>query len=159
MDLQGQIDQLSLNLLRPLPGIEKIETEYDEIKSSLSPMEVTEVLDIIIEIAEESGIDTGLGSDKFSIPPIAKGANKKGKVGSGNYMVLSLTNIRVQGDYDAVMAFISKLESGERLKTLVVKRVDIKKESLGDEDGDDIKAETIATLNVDIYTKSVSEAS
>lgn len=158
-DLQGQIDQLSLNLLRPLPSIEKIEAEYDEVKSALSPIAVTEIFDIIIEIAEENGIDTAPDSGKFSISPIASGANKAGTVGSGSYMILSLLNIRVQGDCDAVVTFISELESGERLKTLVVKRVDIGRQSLEVEGGDDIKVESIASLDVDIYTKSGSEAS
>jgi hypothetical protein len=43
-------------------------------------------------------------------------------VGEGNYQVLHL-NIRVQGEPESVMAFISDLDSGETMETLVLKKV------------------------------------
>ena len=157
-DLQGQIDQLSLNLLRPLPGTERLELEYDEANRAFPPMMLTDVLDIIIGIADESGIDTDLNSGKFSIPAVPPGGmSRQKKVGQGSYSVLSFNGITVQGDRDAVMTFISNLESGERLKTLVVTRVEVNEVAVvvevEGEEGTEI-IETVATLNVDLYTKS-----
>jgi hypothetical protein len=57
------------------------------------------------------------------------------------------------------MTFISNLESGERLKTLVVKRVDVRQVAFEVEGEEDSRIETVATLNVDLYAKSGGEIS
>lgn len=125
--LEEQVNKMSLTLLKPMPSIEELQTEYDEVNRSLSPLTREGVLDIygyidkIVGIAEENGIDVDSESGKLSIPPQNVVGEKT--VGGGNYQVLSFGDIRVQGDYDNVMAFISSLESGETLETLVLKEV------------------------------------
>ena len=52
----------------------------------------------------------------------------------------------VQGNYDNVIAFISDLDSGATMETMVLTRV-----TISEVDG---KIETRATVDVDIYTKS-----
>ncbi len=127
-ELGEQINKLSLTLLKPLPGAEELQIEYDKINSFLSPLtregdlDIFRYIDIIVGIAEESGIDVDPDSDKFNIP--AQNLVTEEKVGEGDYQVLSFNNIRVQGDYDSVMAFISNLESGDTLKTMALKRAD-----------------------------------
>lgn len=87
---------------------------------ALSPLEVPAVLEILVGIARESGINVDPEGGKFSIPP--PGSPGSVKVGEGNYQVLHL-NIRVQGEPESVMAFISDLDSGETMETLVLKKV------------------------------------
>jgi len=127
-ELGEQINKLSLTLLKPLPNAEKLQAEYDKVNRSLSPLtregalDIYKYIDKIVGIAEESGIDVDPDSGKFNIP--AQNLVGEVKVGEGNYQFLSFKNIRVQGDYDSVMAFISNLESGETLKTLALKTAD-----------------------------------
>lgn len=153
-ELEEQIAKLNITVSKKLPSNEKMLAEYDEINDSLSPMSVETALDIIVGIASESGIDVALDGDKFRIPPTTI---REEKVGNGSYQVLSFKSIHVQGSDDSVMAFISVLDSGETLKTMVLKRVaihqvEIKIESEGEEE--ETITETVASLDVDIYTKS-----
>ena len=149
-ELKGQIAKLSLILSKPLPGAEKLQTEYDKVHSYLSPISVEEALEKIVGIASESGIDVDPDSGKFNIPP--PGEPGKQKVSEGIYEVLSLRSISAQGDYDSVMAFISALDSGKALETMVLKRLDIIQIEVKGE-GEEAKTEAKATLDVDIYTK------
>lgn len=119
-ELKEQIAQLSLVVSKPLPSDKKLRAEYDEVNRSLSPMSAKAALEIIVGIAMESGIDVDPAGGKFGIPPAAV---RDEKVGEGNYQVLSFRNISVQADYDNVMAFISALDSGKTLKTMVLRRV------------------------------------
>jgi len=153
-ELNKQIANLSLILSKPLPGAEKLQAEYDEVNLSLSPMSVEDALDIIVGIASESGIDVDPDSGKFNIP--APGEPGEQKVGEGIYEVLSLRSISAQGDYDSVMAFISALDSGKALKTMVLKRLDITQIEVngeGEEEAEEAEIEAKVTLDVDIYTK------
>jgi len=83
-------------------------------------MTVKAALDLIISIAEKSGIDVDPESDKLRIPP--QDSVRDEKIDEGTYQVLSFNSIKAQGDYDSVVAFISNLESGE---TLVLKKLAI----------------------------------
>ncbi len=151
-ELEEQIAKLNITVSKPLPSAEEMLAEYDEINDYLSPMSMEAALDTIVGIASESGIDVDLDGDKFRIP---KAAIREEKVGKGNYQVLSFRSIHVQGSDDSVMAFISVLDSGEALKTMVLKRVDIHQIEIPSEDEEEeTKTETVATLDVDIYTKS-----
>ena len=122
-DLNEQVTKISIVVAKPLPGAAKLQAEYDEVNRSLSPLTVPEVLEIIVGIAKESGINVALGSDKFYIPP--PGGPAEQKIGEVSYQVLSLSSIRAQGDYDDIMAFISALDSGETMKNMVLKKVDM----------------------------------
>jgi|GEM_PF-1005662 len=117
-ELEEQITKLSLTVAKPMPGAEKLQEEYEEVNRSLSPLTLKSALNLIISIAEESGIDVTPESGKLRIPP--QDSVREEKVGEGNYQVLSFTNVTAQGDHDSVAAFISNLESGE---TLVLKRL------------------------------------
>jgi len=139
-ELEEQIASINLILSKPLSGAEKLQAEYDDANSALASMSVEAALDIIVTIAGESGIDVDPDSGKLRIPPATV---RQEKVGGGSYQVLSFKNISVQGDYDTVMAFISALDSGETLETMVLKRAAISQ----------TETETTATLDVDLYTK------
>jgi uncharacterized membrane protein YciS (DUF1049 family) len=136
---EEQISKLSLIVAKPLPSVEELQAEYDEANISLAPMTNQAVLDILVGIASDSGIDIDPDNHKFYIPP---GKVETERVGEGNYQVLSFTNINAQGDYDSVMDLISDLDSGATLKTMVLKRVSIQQ----------VEDETAASLDVDIYT-------
>jgi len=122
-ELEEQIASISIIVSKPLPSAEELQAEYDEVNSSLAPMTDSAALDKIVSIARESGIDVAPDSDKLRIPPVTA---REEKVGEGTYQVLSFKSIYVQGGYDNVMAFISDLDSGKTLRTMVLKRVDIK---------------------------------
>ena len=120
-DLTQQITQTSIIVARPLPGAGKLQAEYEAVNGALAPLPVPEVLDIIVGIARESGIDVTPDGGKFNIPP--PGSPTSRKIGDASYQVLSIGDIRAQSDYENIMAFIADLDSGETLETLVLKRV------------------------------------
>ena len=119
-ELKEQINKLSLVVARPLPGPEKLRAEYEEVNLSLAPMTDKDAIAMLVGIAEENGIAVDPESGKFHVPSATR---REEKMGGGNYQVLSFRNISVQADYDNVMAFISDLDSGKTLKTMVLKRV------------------------------------
>ncbi|MFC1968729.1 hypothetical protein ACFLVX_05045 [Chloroflexota bacterium] len=120
--LEEQINKINLVVARPLPSNEKLQADYEEAKLSTSPLSLQEALEIIVGIAEESGIDVAPGAEKLRIPSVSATAIRKEKIGAGTYQVLSFTNITVRGDYESVMAFVAALDSGETLKTMVLRR-------------------------------------
>jgi len=119
-DLEEQITRLTLVVTRPLPSSEKLQAEYEDINSSLAPMTDSDAIALLVGIAEENGIDISEGSSLFRV---RSASFSQVQVGGGDYQLLSFKNIYVQGDYDNVMAFISDLDSGKTLKTMVLKRV------------------------------------
>lgn len=118
-----QTTQLLTVAIRPLPGIEKLREEYNEVNRALAPIAVPAYLDILVGIAKESGINIDKDADKFHIPTAGKPVEVK--VSGGKYQVLPFKGIRVQGEYSKVMAFIANLDSGKTLKTMVLKKVEI----------------------------------
>ena len=119
-DLEEQITRLTLVVSRPLPSSEKLQAEYEDVNSSLVPMTDSDAIARLVGIAEENGIDISEGSSLFRV---RSASSSQVQVGGGDYQLLSFKNIYVQGDYDSVMAFISDLDSGKTLKTMVLKRV------------------------------------
>jgi len=126
-DLEEQIAQLTIVVTRPLPSVEKLQADYDEVNRSLTPLTVKPTLDLLLTIAEKSGIEVDPDAGKFKIPP---GSSREEEMGGGSYQVLSFKSILVQGEYDDVMAFISDLDFGKTLETMVLKKVDIKQTEL-----------------------------
>ncbi|MFC2047074.1 hypothetical protein ACFLTK_02205, partial [Chloroflexota bacterium] len=122
-ELEAQITQISTVVSRPLPSTEKLENEYKEVNSALAPVAVPTALDIIVGIAEKSGIDVSLSTGTFNIPPPDFPVQQK--IGEGDYQVLSINNIKVQGSYDNVMDFLSDLDSGKTLPTMVLNKASI----------------------------------
>ncbi len=119
-ELEEQSTKLSLVVAKPLPDAEALQAEYDEVINSLAPITEQAALAIIVGIAEKSGIDVDPDSAKLHIAPLSVNEVKIGEV---NYQVLSFSSITVQGDYESVMAFISDLDSGKTLETMVLKKV------------------------------------
>jgi len=123
-DLEKQIAKVSAIVVKPMPSAEKLQAEYDEVNHNLAPLTVKAALDIIVNIAEESGIEVDPDSGELRIPPLS--SPREEKMDGGSYQVLPFKNIKVQGDRDNVMAFISALDSGEKMETLVLTGLDIK---------------------------------
>lgn len=143
-ELEKNIASINKVITKPLTSAEELKTEHEEVRRSLSPSTLPATLDILLNIAKESGIDVNPNANKFKI--LAPRALREEVVGEGTYNVLSFEAIRVQGNHEAVMAFISDLDSGKTLKTMVLKVVDIK-----------LGAETVASLNIDLYSKTIKE--
>ena len=134
-EFEEQIASLSLIIARPLPSVEKLQAEYDEVNTALAPMTNRAAIAMLVGIAEESGIDIAPDSGKFRVP---SAAFSQANMGGGTYRVLSFSGIRVQGDHNSVTAFISDLDSGKTLETMVLKSIQTSEEKVifADEEGD-----------------------
>ena len=157
-ELEEQSAKIALIVARELPDREELQAEYDEVNLALTPMTDIDAIAILVGIAEKSGIDIDLDSDKFNVPQANPKGGKEEKVGGGTYKVWSFKNVSAQGSYDSVIAFIADLDSGETQETMVLRRVDIRQievQVVSEEvsEGEEPKIETIATLDVDLYTK------
>jgi len=150
-DLQEQINNLDAILSKPLTSVAELEADYERVTNALTPMEEEVLLEKLVSIAEDSGIDVAKESNQFNIP--APGQPIERKVGEGSYQVLSFKSIKVQGTHENVMAFISNLDSGETLPTLVLIRVNISHSTVEGEGEEETGTEASATLDVDIYSK------
>ncbi len=146
-ELREQITKLNTTLSQPLPGIEKLRTDYEEVLASIPSSDPVVVLGKIVDVARESGIDVAPESEKFSVP--AQNTVKDAKVGDITYKVISFQNIRAQGDYEKIMSFISNLESGKNLGTVVVKTVNVSANPIEGEEA----TEYVAVITVDVYTR------
>ena len=122
-DLEEQIAKISAIVVKPMPSAEKLRGEYDKVNLKLAPLTVKDALDKIVNIAEESGIEVDPDSGELKISPLA--SPREAKIDEGSYQVLSFKDIKVQGDYDKVMAFVSALDSPEKMETLVLTGVGI----------------------------------
>ena len=121
--IEEQISKTMAIVSKPLPDIKKLQSQYDKVNQKLRPVGLSEALQTIVDIAEESGIDVDPNSDKLKIPPPQ--APKAQKAGETTYTVQSFNQVKVQGDYDSVMSFIADLDSGSTNETMFLKRVDI----------------------------------
>jgi len=119
-EFEGQITKLSLVIARPLPSDEELKDKHEKVNLALVPMTDQEAIYVLVSIAEESGINIDPDAGKLRVPPASFSQTQ---VGGGKYKLLSFRSIYVQGDHDNVMAFISDLDSGRTLKTMVLRRV------------------------------------
>ena len=119
-EFEKQIVKLGAIVAKPLPSAAELQARCDEVNLALAPMTDYDAVGMMVSIAEENGIDIDVASGKFRVP---SARIKKTKVGGGNYQIRSFSNIRVQSDYENVMAFISDLDSGKTLETMVLRRV------------------------------------
>ena len=76
-DLTQQITKTSIIVAKPLPSAAKLQAEYEAVNQALTPLPVPDVLEIIVGIARESGIDVVPGSGKFNIPAPSAPASRK----------------------------------------------------------------------------------
>ena len=123
-DLEGQIMKTMVVVNKPLPSMEELQAKYDDVNEALAPIEIPDALAKIVGIAEKSGIDVSPEGKKFQINP--PGNPGKKKMGEGTYLVFAFSNIKAQGDFDAVMNFVSDLDKGATLKTMILKKADFK---------------------------------
>lgn len=145
-ELEKQINKTFLIVSKPLPSMKELQAEYDEVNLALAPMPVPEVLETIVGIARESGIDVEPASGKFYIPPPSKPKEKKMAVGT--YEIISFRGIKAQGDYDSVMAFIADLDSGKTKQNMVLKKVGLSQVEIKlDEEEAERRAEFRAVLS------------
>lgn len=155
--LEEDVSRLALTLGKPLATADKLQQQYQEVMQALEPIARKDVLDIIISIAEDSGIDVNPEADKLHIPP--QDSTGKEKVGETTYQVLPINGLVVQAEHSKVIDFIAKLESRNKLPTLVIRQMVIghivtREGSAG---GVIIEVpETVATLNLAIYSLSTS---
>ena len=123
-ELEAQISKMNVTLLKPLSSTEQLMAEYDESQHALASLTQEQIIDLLADIAADSGIDINPASRRYVIPSLsAQNVVKEVKVGNGKYQVTSLKNVMVQGDYASVMNFISSLESGTMLKGLVINKL------------------------------------
>lgn len=118
--LEEQIVSFNRVLAQPMGSDERLRAEYEAVNQALAPMTASAAITMLVDIAEKSGIDVSLEGGKFRVPSASFG---QVRVGGTTFQLISFKNIHVQGDYDKVMAFISDLDSGATLKTMVLKRV------------------------------------
>ena len=122
-DLEEQIRKTMLVVNKPLPSMEELQAKYDAVNEDLVPMETPKALEKIVDIARKSGIDVNTESGKLRIG--APGNPQKKEMAEGTYHVLSFGDIGAQGDFDAVMNFISDLDTGDTLETMVLRGVNL----------------------------------
>jgi hypothetical protein len=122
-ELEDQVRKTMAVVNKPLPSMEELQAKYDAVNESLAPMETPEALEVIVDIAEDSGIDVNPESGKFHIT--APGKPRETKLGEGTYQVLSFENVRAQSDFDTVMDFISDIDAGKTLETMILRRVNL----------------------------------
>jgi hypothetical protein len=133
-ELQRQIDKTMDIVSKPLPDITKLQAEYDAANAALVPLTVEETLAIIVDIAENNGIDVEPSAGKLNIPPPARSVERK--IGEGTYYVRSFNQITVEGNHDSVMAFIDDLDLGKTKEIIILKSADVAKREIrfsGDE--------------------------
>jgi len=134
-EFKEQITQLSAVVARPLPSSEALQEEYEDINIALAPISHSNLIAMLVTIAEESGIDVGEGSTMFRVPSARTSQVKRG---GSTYQLVAFNDIHVQGDYESVMTLISDLDSGEFMldsdnitrETMVLKKVVIKETAI-----------------------------
>jgi len=121
-DLEEQIRKTMLVVNKPLPSMEELQVKYDAVNEALEPMETPQALEVIVDIARKSGIDVNPESGKLRIG--ALGTPQRKEMDEGTYHILSFGDIRARGEFDAVMNFISDLDTGSSLETMILKKVE-----------------------------------
>lgn len=150
-ELEEQNAKISLIVAKPLASKEELQEDYDTVNDALASItDSGDAIKKLVDIAEKSGIDTDPDSDKLRIPSATV---REEKVGGGTYQVFSFKNLSAQGDYVNVIAFISDLDSDETQETIVLKKVTIGQIEVRGEGEEEARTETVATLDIDLYTK------
>ncbi|MFC2067291.1 hypothetical protein ACFLUO_09670 [Chloroflexota bacterium] len=149
--LDEEVKQLTRWVANPLPPDEDLQAEYDEATRAMAPMAVLDIIAMIVDIARERGIDVSPDGGKFTIPSPSSPVPKK--VGAGEYQVLVISNIEVEGEYSRVIGFISDLGSDKELKNLVLENLAITYTAGSKEASANTTVNISATLDVNFYTQ------
>ena len=120
-ELQDKINQLTLVLSRELPSAEELEKARDEVNTNLAPLDAKDSIAVIVDIAEKNGIDVAGTANKLLIS--SAGSPQPVVVGGSTYMITIFNNIQVQGPREAVMAFVTDLDSGITLPNMVLTKL------------------------------------
>ena len=144
-DLEALIDQRTATVSQPVELSEEEEANYEAAQQAITTGLVDEdeirifredVIEKVLEIAET------LGFDADDITSFTYSDNLRTEtIGETSYKVIPF-QIKIEGDYNKVIAFISTLDSMPDMKTFVLKDVDI---TIGAE-------KTVAELDFGIYT-------
>lgn len=153
-ELNGQIDQLSGTLANPAPDSSALKHQQDEVNQNLKIPPIETIIDTLLSIAEDSGIDTDPARGQFIIP--AQILEQNSLVGAATYPMLAISNIQVAGSRDNVLGFVAALEEGSELPSLAIKAVVIRDLSSTSGAGSS-GVDTQANLNVYIYYNSITE--
>lgn len=122
-DLEEKIMKTMLVVNKPLPSMEELQAKYDAVNKALEPMETPEVLERIVDIARQNGVDVTPESGKFHIAPPSGPSSRK--MGERTYHVLTFSDVRAQADFETMMNFISDLDTGKTVETMILKNVEL----------------------------------
>lgn len=122
-ELNEKINKTLVVVNKPLPSMEELQAKYDAVNAALAPVETPEALAIIVDIARKSGIDVSPEGGKFHISP--PGGPSARKMGERTYNVLSFGDIRAQADFKTMIDFISDLDAGTTMETMILKKVEL----------------------------------
>ena len=109
-ELEEQTAKLSAILRNPVPSIDPLQTELNNVNAALTPMADNATIAMLVSLAKEGGIDISEASGKFRLPMPSHG-------GAASYQITSFAGIQIQGERDKVEAFISLLDSDKPLRT------------------------------------------
>lgn len=132
--LGTQIAQQGLVLSRPLASGEELKANYEAVRNALVSVNVStasgvktliltdkdDAVELLVLLAGKSGLRVNEGKVIIDSPSISPT-----QVGGNTLQLVSFGGIRVQGDNSNVMAFLSDLDSGKTLGSMVLKRMTI----------------------------------
>lgn len=133
--LGTQIAQQSLVLSRPLASGEELIASYEAVRGALVSINVTttsganktltltdkdDAVELLVLLAGKSDISINEGKIIVGSPSISPT-----QVGGTTFQLASFHAVRLQGDNGKVMAFLSDLDSGKTLGSMVLKRMTI----------------------------------
>jgi len=121
-DAQRQIDQIRPVLAKPAPSDAALNAEYEAIIQALTPISDGEAIRLLVNMASEYGINIKEDAGKFRVPAAKYGTEK---VGQETYDVMYFQGVFIQGAHSDVMDFLSAIQNGTYLKTMVLRTVSI----------------------------------
>ena len=135
--LDEQLDQLRSLVANPVVISEELKQKYAEAQEAIpSELETGDVVSHILSIATENGFDVTTQDVTITWSDAPRNENIEGT----SYQVFTF-ELKVSGEYDRVIYFVSDVDSTPELKTLVIEDLDI-----------DIASDTIAaTLHFGVY--------
>ena len=136
--LDEQLDQLRDLVANPVVISEELKQKYAEAQEAIpSELETGDVVSRILSIATENGFDVVTTQD---VTITWSDTHRKENIEGTSYQVFTF-ELKVSGEYDRVIYFVSDVDSTLELKTLVIEDLDI-----------DIASDPVAaTLHFGVY--------